>query len=93
VQPPTSSSSAISIGETGNFVGGDLSALTINLIDYNPDSKATLVAASAGTPMLLQIQHAATGSIGVVALCGQSPTSVAALNLHFTFGVKLISSK
>jgi uncharacterized protein YndB with AHSA1/START domain len=57
-------------------VGGDRSALTINLIDYSPDSKATLIAA--GTPMLLQIQHAATGSIGAVALCGQSPTSVAA---------------
>jgi hypothetical protein len=26
-------------------VGGDRSALTINLIDYSPDSKATLIAA------------------------------------------------
>jgi hypothetical protein len=44
--------------------------------------------------MLLQIQHAATGSIGAVALCGQSQTGVAALNCtSLPFGVKLISSK
>jgi len=70
-------------GGTGNFVGGDLGALTINLMDYSPGSKATLITASAGNPMLLQIQDAATGSIDAIALYGGSPTSVAALNLHF----------
>jgi Ca2+-binding RTX toxin-like protein len=69
-------------GGTGDFVGDDLRSLTINLMDYSPGSKATLIAASAGNPMLLQIQDAATGSIDAIALYG-SATSVAALNLHF----------
>jgi hypothetical protein len=52
----------------GEFVGGDLSALTIDLTGYSPGSTVSLGNTPPGAPMLLQIHDAATGSIDAVTL-------------------------
>jgi hypothetical protein len=64
------------------FVGGDWSALTLDLIGYSAGSSATLTAASDHT--VLTIQDAAGGAVDVLNLYGAPPSSVAALHLRFT---------
>jgi hypothetical protein len=65
----------------GTFVGGDWSALTLDLVGYSAGSSASLSAASDHT--VLTIQDAAGGAADVLNLYGASPSSIAALHLQF----------
>jgi hypothetical protein len=71
------------VDSTGSFVGGDLSALTIDLIGYSPGSTVSL-GAPPGGPMLLQIHDAATGSIAAVTLYPGVTGSAVLQHVRFT---------
>jgi hypothetical protein len=66
---------------TGNFIGGNWSALSIDLTGYSAGSSASLVAAGNHTD--LRVQDAATGSVDLLALYGSVPASTAALHVSF----------
>jgi hypothetical protein len=69
-------------GTTGTFVGGDWSALSIELTGYSPGSTATLVNAPGGDHSDLVVQDAATGAVDMLALYGATPASLAALHVQ-----------
>jgi len=69
---------------TGQFVGGDWSALTLYLSGYAPGSTATLAAGTSAGTELLQIQDALTGGVDVLTLNGAAPANISALHLYFT---------
>jgi hypothetical protein len=69
---------------TGQFVGGDWSALTLYLSGYAPGSTATLAPGGSAGGELLQIQDALTGGVDVLRLNGAAPANVSALHLYFT---------
>jgi hypothetical protein len=70
-------------GHTANgvFVGGNWSALSLDLVGYSAGSSATL--AAAGDQSVLTIQDAAGGAADVLNLYGAVPASLATLHLHF----------
>lgn len=69
-------------GSGSNFVGGDWSALTVDLVGYSAGSSATLT--PAGDHTELTIQDAAGGPADVVNLYGAPLSGIAALHLLFT---------
>jgi hypothetical protein len=69
-------------GAGSDFVGGNWSALTLDLVGYSAGSSATLTAAGDHTE--LTIKDAAGGAADVLNLYGASPPSIATLHLHFT---------
>jgi hypothetical protein len=78
----------ISYGHTdptsGQFVGGDWSALTMFLTGYSPGSSASLSAGPTAGTELLKVQDALTGGIDTLTLQGSPPPSLSALHLIFT---------
>jgi hypothetical protein len=69
---------------TGQFVGGDFSALTLFLTGYSAGSTATLATGPSPGTELLKIQDALTGGIDTLVLQGAGPASTAGLHLYFT---------
>ena len=69
---------------TGEFLGGDLGALTIDLTGYSPGSTVSLGDTPPGAPMLLQIHDAATGSIDAVTLYAGVTGSSVLQHVQFT---------
>jgi hypothetical protein len=72
------------VASAGSFAGGDLSALTIDLIAYSPGSTVSLGDTPTGGPMLLQIHDAATGSIDAVMLYAGVTWSAVLQHVRFT---------
>jgi hypothetical protein len=73
-------------GNTGQFSGGDLSALNIDLIGYSPGSIAGLANTPPGAPMLLEIHDgaAAPGSIDAVVLDSGATAFATLQHVRFT---------
>jgi hypothetical protein len=71
------------VGAPEPFVGGDMSALTIELSGYSPGSTVSLADTPAGGPMLLQIHDAATGSIDAVTLYAAVTGSAVLQHIRF----------
>jgi hypothetical protein len=69
-------------GNGSNFVGGDWSALTLDLAGFSAGSSVTLT--QVGDHTALTIQDAAGGAADVVNLYGAPLSGIAALHLHFT---------
>jgi hypothetical protein len=66
------------------FVGGNLSCIALDFFGYGIGSTAMLSTVAGGDRLLLEIHDAGTGGVGMLALYGNSLTSAAELNLHFT---------
>jgi hypothetical protein len=69
---------------TGQFVGGDWSALTLYLSGYAPGSTAALAPGGSAGVTLLEIQDALSGGVDVLTLHGAAPANISALHLYFT---------
>jgi hypothetical protein len=80
---PTDAADAIRYGHgsPNEFVGGDWSALTFDLVGFSPGSSATLTPANGHTE--LDVQDAAGGPADALNLYGIPPSSIAALHLNF----------
>jgi hypothetical protein len=72
------------VNSTGSFVGGDLSALTIDLIGYSPGSTVSLADAPPGGPALMQIHDAVSGSIDAVTIYAGVTGSAVLQHVQFT---------
>ena len=70
----------------GGFAGGDLSALTIDLIGYSPGSTASISNTPAGAPMVLEIHDGAAppGTIDAVVLYSSATASDTLQHVRFT---------